>query len=520
MKRRFISVFAVFAAVMVIGMAIGTPALAPNQSSPVESAEGLIGSTGALVVGGAVTCTVFVDCGSLVGGWLSGTGDDVTKSDEYTLTDYQKTAKQVQQSSASINYNHAKQMAFINNQFPYMKGIAFRKARADYAEALRANKSEAQARQIANETIDNYVVQQQKKIVDTHNFVWDTRYPDLRDAIKGHSSHSGAKWHSVSQDYKPVNHGSETRTLVDGEETVSIAIWDWKQSGTTYGQGTLTDYDQTPDPREYDIEFTCEDDGNCDVSATYYRLSLTNQAWTNVKNVHSSETADINNLIDSTYSGYQNGTLNASDIVGPAAMAQEWDTTGSQAHSAAALAYMGINGSIETQVRLEGTNDSRARGWYNGTLFTDWSPNGTDGKFKKGGYYTPHTGSHAHTLETGTPHADADSQKTVYVATTDGQVVRVNETVRVHSLTDVTSGDTVKNVTTVKHVTKNVNTSSIDPSVFDGMQELNEKLDELEESNDDSGGGGFTFGGAGAPAAAVGLLVVALLAFGAKSAES
>jgi hypothetical protein len=486
--------FAVLACALVVAMAIGTPAFAPNTNGPVQESEAVVPAVPAAVIGGAITCTV-VDCAGFAEGWLSGTGEEVTKSDEYTLADYQKTAKQVQQSSASIHFMHRKQMGFIDSNFPYMKGVAFRKARAAYAEALMNNKTESQARTIANETIDNYVVQQQKQIVDTHNFVWNTRYPDLKDAIKGHSSWNGAKWHAVSQDYKPVNHGSETRTLVDGDTEVSIATWEWKQSGTTYGTGTITDYDQQSSPREYPLEFTCQDDGNCGVSADYYRLAETNEAWTNVKNIHSSETDDINNLIDSTYDGYENGTLNISQIAGPATMAQEWDTSDSHAHSAAALAYMGINGSIETQVQLEGMNESRGLDWYNGTLFTNWSPNGTDGKFKTDGYYTPHSGSHSHTLETGTPHADADSQKVVYVATTDGRVVQVNETVRVHSLTDVQSGETVNNVTTVKHVDRYVNTSSIDPSVFDGIEELNAKLDALQESGaGGSGSGGSILG--------------------------
>jgi hypothetical protein len=464
--------------------------LAPEREGPVEESE----AVAPVIVGGAVVGAAAIGVATGYhasnGGWLEGTGDDVTENDEYSQTEYKKTSNEVAAASATIYGMTQHNMQMLIDRTEYMDGIAFRKARVTYAEALQANESKSTARQMANQTIDDYIAKQQKNLIQTHDMVWEERQPHLEDTIKGHPDHGGAKWHAVSQDYKPIVGGTLDKTLANGE-TVSYATWTWKQSGTTYGNGRITDYDTDSSPREYPIEYTCQDDSGCTHEETFYELADTNQAWTNIWDAHNISKNNINTLIDNTYDEYENGTLNDSDIIGPAAAAQELDTQKSQPHAAAALANMGINGSIQTQVQLEGLNHSRGLDWYNGTLFTDWQPNGTDGQYKTGGYYTPHPGDHAHTLDTDDPHADASQQQQVYVATDGGTIHKVNQTFRVHALYDQDTGESVTNITTKKEVTKVYNQTSINASVFDEMDRLNAKLRNLSASG--SGGGSIAF---------------------------
>ncbi|KAA9411130.1 hypothetical protein EGO51_01030 [Haloarcula hispanica] len=195
----------------------------------------------------------------------------------------------------------------------------------------------------------------------------------------------------------------------------------------------------------------------------------------------------MNTLVDGTYSQYQAGEINNSDLVDPYVLAsQQSPGDDFQGWAASQLTLMGTNApeNFDQIGRFEVSNGGSE---YEGVLFSQENP--ASGQFESGKTYD------ASTLG-----------GTQYVVTND-RIVELNGNFTIGNITN-TDGETVKNVTIEKTTYKTTNVTELKQQ-YEDLAKRRAEIEAREQNLGGSAGGGLL--GGSSSSLVIGLVAVAAL---------
>ncbi|WP_336358495.1 hypothetical protein [Haloarcula sp. CGMCC 1.6347] len=204
-----------------------------------------------------------------------------------------------------------------------------------------------------------------------------------------------------------------------------------------------------------------------------------------VQTQHSDANSQIQTVVDNTYTEYQSGEINNSDLVDPYVLAsQQSPGDDFQGWAAAQLTLIGTN-SPDNFDQIGSFNVTTESGQqYEGVLFSQENP--TSGQF-----------------ENGTTYDTANIGGTQYVVTSD-QIVELDGTFTIDKIT-TTSGETTKNVTIQKTTYETTNVTELKQQ-YEDLAYRRAQIEAREKALQQSAGGGLLGGGSVPPVVALAVI--------------
>jgi len=371
-----------------------------------------------------------------------------------------------------------------------------------YIRALNNGSSKAAAKTEAKSAVSEYYSTKEENLLNE----WERshsqqQYLESKEGSAGLSSDFVS--HTVPETYDPkftfsFAQDSTTFTFVNGTSTTVTAT-----------QVTVEDTGGTPDTQTYIVgpEDGFQDNLTADAEAagdySGVDVNAPTSDYTNLQYRENQQYADLFQTIDSqntqvqsdmdtlaenTYSAYENGEINSSDLVDPYVLASQ-QSAGSdfQGWAAAQLTLTGTN-SPENFDQIGSFNITASDGTqYEGVLFSQDNP--TSGQFEAGQSYD------ASTLG-----------GTQYVVTSD-EIVELTGTFTVDDITDK-NGQTLQNATIQKTQYQTTNTTEL-KQLYEDLAYKRAQIEAREQAL--AGGGGFNFGGSTGPIAIVAVAGAAFL---------
>jgi hypothetical protein len=193
----------------------------------------------------------------------------------------------------------------------------------------------------------------------------------------------------------------------------------------------------------------------------------------------------MDTLAENTYSAYQNGEINNSDLVDPYVLAsQQSPGDDFQGWTAAQLTLLGTN-SPENFDQIGSFNVTTEDGTqYEGVLFSQENP--ASGQF-----------------ENGTTYDTSNIGGTQYVVTSD-RIVELDGTFTIDKIT-TTSGETTENVTIQKTTYETTNVTELKQQ-YEDLAYRRAQIEAREKALKQSAGGGLLGGGSVSPIAALAVI--------------
>jgi hypothetical protein len=211
--------------------------------------------------------------------------------------------------------------------------------------------------------------------------------------------------------------------------------------------------------------------------------------WTDIQTQNNAVQAEMDTLADNTYSAYQTGEINNSDLVDPYVLASQQSAGDDfQGWAATQLTLMGQN-SPENFDQIGSFNVTTGSGdQYEGVLFSQENP--ASGQFEKGMTYDT-----------------ANIGGTQYVVTSE-RIVELDGTFTINNIT-TTSGETTQNVTIQKTTYETTNVTELKQQ-YEDLAYRRAQIEAREEALKAAGGGGGFLGGSSMNKTAA-LVIVALV---------
>ena len=207
--------------------------------------------------------------------------------------------------------------------------------------------------------------------------------------------------------------------------------------------------------------------------------------WTDIQNQNTQVQNEMDTLAENTYSAYQQGEINNSDLVDPYVLASQQSAGDDfQGWAAAQLTLLGQN-SPENFDQIGSFNITTGDGTqYEGVLFSQENP--ASGQF-----------------ENGTTYNTANIGGTQYVITSD-QIVELDGTFTIDKIT-TTSGETTQNVTIQKTTYETTNVTEL-VQQYEDLAYKRAQIEAREQALQQSAGGGLLGGGSVSPIAALAVI--------------
>jgi hypothetical protein len=195
--------------------------------------------------------------------------------------------------------------------------------------------------------------------------------------------------------------------------------------------------------------------------------------------------SDMSTVVSNTYSAYQAGEINSSDLVDPYVLASQQSAGDDfQGWAAAQLTLTGTN-SPENFDQIGSFNITTGDGTqYEGVLFSQENP--ASGQF-----------------ENGTTYDTANIGGTQYVVTSD-RIVELDGTFTIDKIT-TTSGETTQNVTIQKTTYETTNVTELKQQ-YEDLAYKRAQIEAREQALQQSAGGGLLGGGSVSPIAALAVI--------------
>ncbi|MGB9952903.1 hypothetical protein ACOZ4F_10930 [Haloarcula marismortui] len=220
----------------------------------------------------------------------------------------------------------------------------------------------------------------------------------------------------------------------------------------------------------------------------YWDADDTNSRLTEIQQQKDTVVSEMDTLAENTYSAYQQGEINNSDLVDPYVLASQ-QSPGSdfQGWAAAQLTLLGTN-SPENFDQIGSFNITTGDGTqYEGVLFSQENP--ASGQF-----------------ENGTTYDTANIGGTQYVVTSD-QIVELSGTFTINQIT-TTSGETTQNVTIQKTTYETTNVTELKQQ-YEELARRRAEIEAREQNLQGAAGGGLL--GSSSSSLVIGLVAVAAL---------
>ena len=436
-----------------------------------------------------------LDCNAQPGSTtVNTTGTDATqtKTDIYQSAQNSKAQTDIHQTTLDNLLSDTKTQARIIGKNAYIR-------------ALNNGASKAAAKTEAKTEVDNYYSVKKTNLLNE----WDASLSNAKYLENVSDSESGISdgFHTIAvedagQDVAGAYFrglGTTTVSLPNGttttvktvdiefdEEGDKSVVYTW---GPTRGVETVDgrpDMDVTTaryvgDPAGIKVQSTAATDSPVryvDFGSYPSRLSEIESQATTVKN-------DIDTLAENTYSAYQQGEINNSDLVDPYVLASQ-QSAGSdfQGWTAAQLTLLGTN-SPENFDQIGSFNVTTGSGeQYEGVLFSQENP--PSGQF-----------------ENGTTYDTANIGGTQYVVTSD-QIVELSGTFTIDRIT-TTSGETTENVTIQKTTYETTNITELKQQ-YEDLAYRRAQIEAREKALQQSAGGGLLGGSSVPPVVALAVI--------------
>lgn len=438
---------------------------------------------------GADEYLFFADCSGADGEGYNSTAHTLeTHTDMYTHLDAQE--------AASENY-----LTVVSNYREDLDGRAWMIAEAEVAESYENGSTATEAKANARQAVGQYYEVKQFNLGDRWNttiLAMDYAYERAQDNnvsnlyhhnVRGDASDgSHVNWQGVDNvEYAGYTHATintsnagKTQTVIAPQFNVTYTYDNTNSVGTTTTTETMT---ITPDDRtqswswgQLEYVHTSVNPPTSDYPEFVYLFhDHWKQPYVGITEQENTTQNEISQFVDVTYSDFDTGALNASDIVSRITMMEEYGLRGTDENATfsdvtAALASMGLEhpNLAETGYMNVSYTAEDGRTYYQhqkGMLFArnipsdSWDANGTQ-------------------------YNSTNVSGPVMFANQDGTLITINGTFTIHSATDK-NGNTVETVTTEDVDYKVSNTTE--------LQELMNRSLSLQENltvHTSNGGGG------------------------------
>jgi len=454
-------------------------------------------------------CTTADQIGAMVGGFtnLDCTVQPGTTTVNTTGTDASQTKLDIYQSAQNSKAQATNYHNTLDNYLADTKTQARIIGKNAYIRALNNGSSKSAAKTQAKDAVKNYYAVKQRNLASE----WETQATEF-DYLNGISeSESGVSNDYVDFDYTE-NHDNyakeyrgtttETLTLANGETVETTGLKFYSEGSDTSGTDMTTVADPTtgtvsvdhvPGSTQYEThaDFTGLHIKSHDGTAPrvqYMVFSNYSQRWNNIESQSQTVVNDMDTLAENTYSAYQQGEINNSDLVDPYVLANQQSAGEDfQGWTAAQLTLMGQNSpkNFDQIGSFNVTTESGTQ--YEGVLFSQENP--ASGQFKNGSTYNP-----------------SQIGGTQYVGTSD-RIVELQSNFTINRIT-TTNGETTENVTIQKTTYKTTNVTELKQQ-YEDLAYRRAQIEAREKAMKQSAGGGLL--GAGSVPPVVALAVIGTL---------
>ena len=504
--------------VTVSGYSGGEPAFETRGiATSLNLQKTVVGSTGG---DSDLTCDLSEKLGTMTGGYeyLDCTAQPGSTAVNTTGTDASQTKLDIYQSAQNSNAQADNYHNTLDNYLSDTKTQARIIGKNAYIKALNNGSSKSAAKTEAKDAVQDYYLTKQKNLVSE----WDASLSNAEYLFNTANSESGIEMDGSTGDFVYVppedpdgalpgdtmygsvdSFGSTSVTLLDGStmsaKTVSGTMTWYVASDTVFSAtytaspttGAVTtdpggngNADETMDARR--IQIRGYDSNASPTDAVEFqryadKMSAIETQNTQVRN-------DMDTLAENTYSAYQQGEINNSDLVDPYVLASQ-QSAGSdfQGWTAAQLTLLGTN-SPENFDQIGSFNVTTGSGeQYEGVLFSQENP--TSGQF-----------------ENGTTYDTANISGTQYVVTSE-RIVELDGTFTIDRI-QTQDGQNVQNVTIQKTTYKTTNVSELKQQ-YEDLAYKRAQIEAREQALA-GGGGGLNLGSA-SPVVLVGIAAAAVL---------
>ncbi|WP_191906056.1 hypothetical protein [Haloarcula hispanica] len=292
-----------------------------------------------------------------------------------------------------------------------------------------------------------------------------------------------AEWQGTKQlDYTFVNGSTTTLTY---NQIRMEADYSGAEQGTTRLLGP-TNTTVTYNSGDVSVGgFQVNGTSSGDPRYVYWDASETSTRLTEIQQQKDAVVSEMDTLVENTYSSYQAGEINNSDLVDPYVLAsQQSPGDDFQGWAAAQLTLLGTN-SPENFDQIGSFNVTTGDGTqYEGVLFSQENP--ASGQF-----------------ENGTTYDTANIGGTQYVVTSD-RIVELDGTFTIDRIT-TTNGETTENVTIQKTTYKTTNVTELKQQ-YEDLAYRRAQIEAREKALKQSAGGGFLGGGSVPPVVALAII--------------
>lgn len=371
--------------------------------------------------------------------------------------DANQTKSELVQRAATTRQHVNTTMDSFDNNYQNMEAIARLEFQAAYYRALENGSSRSAAKIAANESIEDYFTVKEKQLMNSA----ETMVTDWHsyDSLESNDSTIDGKFISQAGN-------TNANSLVSNkmQETITLV------NGSTMSISTHAGYLFTLGNSQTNTLYVSQD-GDFD---TYKEItSPTNQEWVErrqkLHDASDSVRAETQQYIDNTFTDYQTGDVNATELVDANTLEREFSGDNSQSWATLALA---TTSGVDPPEDLDGVgtfNVSYSGSTETGVLLADTTK--TD------------------LIETGTTYDGSAWSVTPKIVTESGAIKPLNGTFTVDAITSP-SGETQQNATYTEVKYKTTNTSEYKSL----MTELDSVRAELEAREANRGDGGLGIG--------------------------
>jgi len=418
-----------------------------------------------------------------------------------TGTDAAQTELDIYQSAQNSKARSDNYQTTLDNYLSDTKTQARIIGKNAYIRALNNGSSKSAAKTEAKNAVSDYYAVKQTNLANEWT-VQVEQYNYLSDVV---SSETGVSSGFIYTQESALNGGMD-ETRIDNTPSTTVSLVNGSTATVTGIEYTATDgsndaglvtadpttvpisKDQTLEGQLDGIAVTAPDSNYDDL--TYMDLSAYTSRWATIQSQNTQVQNDMDTLAENTYSAYQQGEINSSDLVDPYVLANErsaGDNFDTWATSQLTLLGQNSPDNLESGGSFEVTTSDGTT--YEGVLTSPENP--ASGQF-----------------EAGTTYKTSDIGGTQYVVASD-EIVKLSGTFTVGNIT-TSGGEQVQNATIQKTQYTTTNVTEL-KQLYEDLAYRRAEIEAREQAL--AGGGGFSLGGLGesGPVAIVAVAGAALL---------
>jgi len=391
----------------------------------------------------------------------------------------------------------------FDNYLNDSESVAWQKAQVAVAEAYQNGSSETQAKAAGRDAIEDYYTTKQVNLIEK----WNVTTSSMQTLVDQANQESGisppnvfrvnyTSTNSFSDNFEGMqaDTGVSNVTLLDGSSHAAVRV-QYRSVDSTNGEDTTSGFDpgwvtvmHTGDFGDSQSKWTASEfvavHPDTGETLTYLDPDDYGTRMDRIESKSAALESEIDNYVNATYPAFEDGTVNASDVIGPTTAMFEYGTqTGNNStlySSTAALALMGFDTpTLNSSGMMEVTvgNDS-----YQGLVLARNAPGGS--------------------WEANTTYDAGNISGPVFIATATGEKIDLTGEFTITEMT-AKNGESIQSQNTTKYAYKTANTSEL----LDVQRQLLDLRQEIEDREAAVGGGSGGSGGLDSQMLGIALLV-------------